>query len=227
VTYATTNILLRVCQIESEVGLGTAFTIEVDGSQYLVTARHVLPNEEPLSFSLRSATATVHLGPVAPLPGVPAGVDIAVLPLEHPISPTYELVPTTDGMTLGQQVMFFGFPYGMASTGPQAEHLPLVKHGFVSALGSASHPIYLDGFNNPGFSGGPVTFAHEKTRKLHVAGVISGYRFEPLAVVDSAGDPEEQQRFVQANSGIIVVYDIRHAVDAIRQSAGGGGGAAS
>jgi hypothetical protein len=197
--------------------MGTAFTIDVGGAQYLVTAKHVLPDDEQLSVSLRSSRGAMRVGPVAPLAGVPEGVDIAVFPLEKPISPTYELIPHGEGLMLGQEVMFFGFPYGMAATGPHGEHLPLVKHGFVSLLDDASNRFYLDGFNNPGFSGGPITFAHPKTKKLHVTGVVSGYRFEQLAVVDATGTPEEVERFVEANSGIVVAYGIRHAVSAIER----------
>ena len=38
----TSNVIYRVLRIRTAAGTGSAFTIEVDGKQYLVTARHNL-----------------------------------------------------------------------------------------------------------------------------------------------------------------------------------------
>src|SRR5688572_29122895 len=38
----TSNVLFRVFRLKTDTGTGSAFTIEVDGKQYLITARHNL-----------------------------------------------------------------------------------------------------------------------------------------------------------------------------------------
>lgn len=38
----TSNVLFRVLKIKTATSTGSAFTIEVDGKQYLITARHLL-----------------------------------------------------------------------------------------------------------------------------------------------------------------------------------------
>ena len=40
----TSNVLLRVLMIRAGDKIGSAFTIDVDGRQYLVTAKHVVAN---------------------------------------------------------------------------------------------------------------------------------------------------------------------------------------
>jgi heme/copper-type cytochrome/quinol oxidase subunit 2 len=37
----TSNVLYRVLRIKTATSTGSAFTIEVDGKQYLITARHL------------------------------------------------------------------------------------------------------------------------------------------------------------------------------------------
>ncbi len=57
---------------------------------------------------------------------------------------------------MGQQVWFLGYPYGLGSHFPNGE-FPFIKRGTMSAIDSTNpHAVvlYVDGFNNPGFSGG-------------------------------------------------------------------------
>jgi len=81
-------------------------------------------------------------------------------------------------MLLAQDCFFLGFPFfdeidyqpaGSDSGFPIA----FVKKAIVSALDE--NYIYLDGHNNPGFSGGPVIFTNYQTKKQQICGVISGY----------------------------------------------------
>jgi hypothetical protein len=92
---------------------------------------------------------------------------------------------------------------------------PLVKRATLSAIQPEEDVtiLYLDGFNNPGFSGGPVVFYPPGSNMLHVAGVISGYRIDPLEVVDE--ERPDWRAVVEANSGIIVAHGIGHATEAI------------
>ena len=58
---------------------------------------------------------------------------------------------------MGQQVWFLGYPYGIASHFQSGKVAPFIKRGTMSAIDAANPDaivIYIDGFNNPGFSGG-------------------------------------------------------------------------
>ena len=80
----------------------------------------------------------------------------------------------------------------------------------------SGYVLYLDGHNNPGFSGGPVIFAnYSKQDRLQIAGVVSGCRTQPTEVLDveveeSQSSTGEKQKkiihYVPENAGIIVAY---------------------
>lgn len=223
----TANVIYRVVRIRTAGGTGSAFTIEVDGRQYLITARH----------NLRQFTGTIDLwigGQWTRASGraiYPARetVDVAALDLGRPITVTYPLEPTAAGLTLGQQVYFLGYPFGLSTLGtvpapPGFGEIPFVKSGIVSALDTRNpeaNVLYVDGQNNLGFSGGPIVFWHGETGMFRVAGVISEYRNEALPVVKrkdlrNSRAPAFGDLYTRANSGIVVGYDIQHIVDAIR-----------
>jgi S1-C subfamily serine protease len=222
----TTNVIYRVLRTRSPAGTGSAFTIEVDGRQYLITARH---NVKDLA-----AAGALELwidGRWTPAAAArvfyPANgsVDIAALDLGRLVTLTFPLEPTSAGLTLGQQVYFLGYPFGMSTSGPPGfGEIPFLKSGIVSALDSRnpeSAVLYVDGQNNPGFSGGPIVFWHAETGGFRVAGVVSGYRNEPLPVLRDKDlrDPNARaynDLYTRANSGIVVGYDIKHIVEAIR-----------
>ena len=81
--------------------------------------------------------------------------------------------------------------------------------------------ILLDGHNNPGFSGGPVVFCQNNHgNDFSVAGVVAGYRhaFEP---VYKNKEPEENELpigYYRVNTGIVLAYDIKYALNLIRQN---------
>ncbi|MER9410652.1 hypothetical protein [Mesorhizobium sp. M0589] len=80
------------------------------------------------------------------------------------------------GLIYGQEVYFLGFPFGW--TGHFHTHdgypLPFVKRATASLFDPVL--LYLDGHNNPGFSGGPVVFHPPNQNDFRIAGIISGYR---------------------------------------------------
>jgi hypothetical protein len=235
-------VIYRVLRLRTPAGTGSAFTIEVDGRQYLVTARHNLGNfgaagEIELWLNGRWSRAGVRA--IYP---VKESVDVAALDLGRTLTVTYPLEPTSVGLTLGQQVYFLGFPFGLGTAGPEAlptgfGQIPFLKSGIVSAFDTRDPQatvLYLDGQNNPGFSGGPIVFWHAESRRFRVAGVVGGYRNESLPVLKRRDLAKPDARayndlYTRANSGIVVGYDIRHAVQAIRAAAqrrpplGGGG----
>jgi hypothetical protein len=221
----TSNVLYRVLRLRTATATGSAFTIEVDGHQYLVTARHLLNgsgSESEVELWLEGRWSKVRVRAIYPAKEV---VDIAALDLGRPVTVTFPLEPSSGGLTLGQQVYFLGYPYGLgtstaAPAPPGFGELPFLKSGIVSALDDrdpGSGILYLDGQNNPGFSGGPIVFWHAPSRSFRVAGVVRGYRNEALPVLKRGNldDPDARaynDLYTRSNSGIVIGYDVRHIV---------------
>lgn len=225
----TSNVLYRVLRIRTATNTGSAFTVEVDDKQYLITARHLLEGfgaEGEIELWLAGRWSKLKARAIYP---TKAAVDIAALDLGRAITITFPLVPSSGGLTLGQQVYFLGYPHGLGTT--RAEpfpagfgELPFLKSGIVSAVDDRdpdASVLYLDGHNNPGFSGGPIVFWHSASSSFRVAGVVRGYRNEALPVLkrkdlDDPAAKAHNDLYTRANSGIVFAYDIRHIVEAIR-----------
>ena len=129
-----------------------------------------------------------------------------------------------DGIVLGQDVYFLGFPYSISSDiGDLNRNFPvsLIKKAILSAFGSNpsdTQVLYLDGHNNPGFSGGPVVFCNpysiaSLSNPYKVAAVISGMKYVEEPVYDSDKRTHLVYRY---NTGIIVAYRIQYALDLIQ-----------
>ena len=225
----TSNVLYRVLRIKTAASSGSAFTIEVDGKQYLITARHLLKgfgSEGEIELWIEGRWSKA--GARAIYPSREA-VDIAALDLGRPVTVAFPLEASSGGLALGQQVYFLGYPDGLGSSvsapvPPGFGEIPFLKSGIVSALDDRDPEalvLYLDGQNNPGFSGGPIVFWHSASGSFRVAGVVRGYRNEALPVLKKKklGDPDAQaynDLYTRGNSGIVIGYDIKHIVDAIR-----------
>ncbi|HEV2856586.1 MAG TPA: serine protease [Thermoanaerobaculia bacterium] len=225
----TSNVLYRVLKIRTATMTGSAFTIEVDGKQYLITARHLLNgfgSEGEIELWTEGRWSKVRARAIYPSKEV---VDVAALDLGRPVTITFPLEPSSGGLTLGQQVYFLGYPYGLGTTAsapapPGFGELPFLKSGIVSALDDRDPEasiLYLDGQNNPGFSGGPIVFWHAPSHSFRVAGVVRGYRNEALPVLkrkslDDPGARAYNDLYTRSNSGIVIGYDVRHIVEAIR-----------
>src|SRR5687768_1889460 len=94
----TANSLNRVLEIQTSLGKGTAFTIDYGGPQHLLTARHLLPEGEShpeVTIANRFAAHTLRLDL---LPVEPDTADIAVAPLEKPVTPELPITPNRDGI---------------------------------------------------------------------------------------------------------------------------------
>jgi hypothetical protein len=232
----TSNVIYRVLKIRTHSSTGSAFTIEVDGRQYLVTARHLLQgfvSEGEIDLWIEGRWSRFRARVI--YPASPA-VDAAALDLGRTVTVTFPVEPSAGGLTLGQQVYFLGYPYGLGTAGssvplpPGFGEIPFLKSGIVSALDDrdpAANLLYLDGQNNPGFSGGPIVFWHAESRRFRIAGVVRGYRNEALPVLkrknlDDPAAPAHNDLYTRANSGIVIGSDIRHVVEAIRREARGG-----
>jgi hypothetical protein len=155
-------------------------------------------------------------------------VDVAVLVPNDKKVTTADPIPYPYTFAFGQEAYFLGFPYGLFTSTAKGG-VALIKHAYISARVSCSS-IYkdgdkdqefllLDGFNNPGFSGGPIVapdmfspFTNVRMQKL--VGVIGGYRAEssPLKVDGKA----LANASIATNTGIIFATPIEKAVDLIK-----------
>lgn len=186
----TTNVLRRTFLIKYGDVTGTAFTIDVDERQYLVTAKHVLVGlKDGESFDVRRGDSWIPLKTVKVL-NCKGPIDIVVVVPSEQISVAFELKPTVEGMGYGQEVFFVGYPYGLftdakAVNGPFP--MAFVKRATFSASKNDGGVMldFFDGHNNGGFSGGPVVFRdfRHSDYVLNVASVVSGYAAEYMPVL--------------------------------------------
>jgi hypothetical protein len=218
----TSNVIQRTHYIKYGNSIGTCFTIDIDGRQYVVTAKHVLrgiKQNDKCEIYWNSTWTQVDTLLVGECPG---NVDIIVVALRVQLSPTHPLPVGDAGAVFGQDVYFLGFPFGLSADLGAANRyfpVPFIKKGVLSSIvtdPSGARIFYLDGNNNPGFSGGPVVFPFERRLDdLRVAAVVSGYRFDPQPVYigDRATDLISHH-----NTGIIISYGVSHAVDVVKQN---------
>lgn len=197
----------------------TAFTVDVDGKQYLVSARHVVDSDRDLRiFHDRKWKACP-----ATLVGSGTGeIDICILSPQIRLSSDIPLDPAIGEFILGQDVYFVGYPYKMWSDGGEIMYgrpLPFVKKGTISAGLDPTDDvkrIYVDAINNEGFSGGPLVVARPNTIDYRVIGVVSKFRIEYESVIDHKD--EDTGLRVAYNTGFMLAYSMKHALDIIRKN---------
>jgi hypothetical protein len=246
------NVLLRVLMIRAGDKIGSAFTIDVDGRQYLLTAKHVVARLKERDTVDVWKSEAWHLMKMDVF-RCDGSIDIAVLIPPEQLTVNFPLEPTSAGLRYFQDIYFAGFPYGVYFT--EAKNLsvypiPFLKKGLISAEAkdlSGEMAMYLDGHNNPGFSGGPIVFRdldHNEAWIFKVAGVVSGYQPEltpvlkpvkinpnedlskvegwRIKIVDGQKVRyEDTEKMVSTNTGIVVGYSIDHAVELIRKHPNG------
>jgi hypothetical protein len=183
----TANVLRRTLFIcTPSLQTGTAFTIDVDGKQYLVTAKHIvstLPEGADTTISILKKVGWTPITVQVFKCNDP--VDIAIAVPKAQLTVNQPLSPTSSGLIVGQDTHFYGFPYSNSTVyASLPDVFGLVKRATVSQIQSdpvkGIQCILLDGYNNPGFSGSPVVFHDllESGVGLKVAGVISSYMSE-------------------------------------------------
>ena len=224
------EVLTQVFRIRIGQEFGTAFTIDVDSQQYLVTVDHLIPTgcaECTLDIWLDNAWMSLTGRAIRPHSSEVAAVAIALTTRLSSESTAWAKV---DELELAQQMYFMGFPFGLRTaetTGAEISEIPFVKTGILSAVDSRNPRaviLYVDGHNNPGFSGGPVVFRPQGEAEPRIAGVLIGYRWDALPVVrrEDLRDPGAESfkdLYTRGNSGIVVAFSIEHLVEAIRDNA--------
>jgi len=225
------GILNRVFPIKFNQHEGTCFVVDLDDRQYIISARHLfreIKPGDPVQLFIDLRWITLKVTPIFP---ESEKTDIVALAADQLVAPKMEVLTGDEGIYVGQDVYFLGFPFNLATRfdQPVAIHLAFIKKAVLSAIDArpeSGHILYLDGHNNPGFSGGPVIFANYDQRdRLQTAGVIAGYRQQPTEVVTAevkeAADTSDKKgkrrtvQFVRENTGIVVAYafsEIRKAI---------------
>ena len=217
----TSNIIYRVFQVCCGGEVGTIFALHHDGREYLVSAKHVIGDVDRCGF-----LEILHEGDWKQLDVSVVGhaegqVDISVCAATRALVNSEMTAEPTSQMYQSQPAYFLGFPYGLYGHLPNLRNgypMPFVKSAILSMLPTQEHPeLYLDGINNQGFSGGPVVWQAPHSppgSPLFIGGVISGYKKVPEPVTLHGS---HLGHTYEANTGLIVAYSIRHAIELIDQ----------
>ena len=214
------EILERTRYIQNGNERGTAFSVDYHGKLFLVTARH-LAEGLPITRAVIQVWQKYQWKDYQTVRTIfPSSdeVDIAIFETSETV-PTPYLIETKGGGTFGQQVWFLGYPLeeGLGFR-LKNRNYPFIKRGTVSAIDALDENAivyYIDGFNNPGFSGGPVVYWDFGTHTYKVLGVVQGYREERAKTIVHGKHVDTP---FLVNSGILVAYSITHAMKAIEES---------
>jgi hypothetical protein len=227
---AIAETMANTFNLYQEQSAGTCFMVTKDGRQYFVTAAHLfkpshksgdlVPIQMLIQNQLQYFNAKVYFH-------ADRNVDIALIRLSEKVLQNIQLPKEfikynevvqqvfqgkgisldSTFITVGVEVFFYGFPLGNLGTQALGIKFPLVKKAIIS--GWVRHKgldkILLDGYNNLGFSGGPVVSYNTSSKKMCIVGVVSGYIPEPVSV-QYKGD----KLSVNENSGIIICYGKRY-----------------
>jgi hypothetical protein len=243
----TSGVLTRVFMAQSPHFSGTIFSIDVDGREYWITAKHILTGaSQPPWGSITDKSASLDiLKPSAEGeqwltvkfsvidPGKDVDIVVLVAPTILQQDPLPSVATTSATVQLGSDCEFLGFPLGhkwrakFGSGNPM--WMPFVKHCTVSTLidfATDKKIWFLDGINNHGFSGGPVVFKSGLDQQIMA--VVSGFWTEepdPKVLNSDALNPgpdrtnrDALKGSVYENPGFIVAYDISYAIDAIKNN---------
>jgi hypothetical protein len=188
--FVTANTLQRVKKIQIGPTIGTAFSMEVDGRQYLITAKHVTAtvkgdDAEIRLFEGKGKYDTLKIKVLR----CADPVDIAILIPNKQVTIALPLPPSGGNVVFSQEVFFVGFPFGDDTLNTYLEETAVgfIRKATMSAQERRDGWIlyFLDGINNQGFSGSPVVFQdmNDPSRPWKILGVISGYRPDPTEVM--------------------------------------------
>jgi hypothetical protein len=218
------EILQSTFLIKHGDSTGTCFLISVKGSDFLITARHLfskttLPNA-PVNIEILRNDGWIKFNPVLLIHDNPK-IDIAVLDLKSNSQKDNLFDIRSLEYYLSQDCYFIGFPFGLKMDDKEGSinngfPIPFVKKGIISSFISDSDKmtqIFLDGHNNPGFSGGPVVVTKlgaKNDHRMKVIGVVSAYLNEDKVFKTPIGDFSSQE-----NTGIVLSFASNHIFEII------------
>ena len=202
---------------------GSAFLLDGKNHDFLVTAQHVV-NDLPQSGSLEildnklgkpfNAEYSKLIKGARAQFGATFLPDLAVLVMKNGVLglSSFPLLQGNE-IELGQEVFFLGYPLSFLDYGstvlPTGEvRAPLLKRAVFSG---AIHRdgvgmLLFDGFNNSGFSGGPI-FVKGKDGKRGIFGIVSGYFHDTPRTVfplRDSGSPDSRKVLSDQPVGAVV-----------------------
>ena len=219
----TSNVIQRTLFIEYNGRTASAFTVENNEKQLLITARHLFVADKtaqpfPNVVNTKDIVAikVFHGNEWKEISGIihfHENIDIDIAVIESPVilTPKHPLPLGSNGLIIGQEVYFLGFPFqlkGEAGDINNSFPFPFVKKAVFSAIqkGPKNEMIYyFDGQNNPGFSGGPIVFKKNGSNEFRVCAIVRGY-VQQKGTLDT---PYGKASYME-NSGIIVSYNVKH-----------------
>jgi hypothetical protein len=215
----TDRILERTFFIQTDTLGGACFSVIYKETEFIITAKHLFKKKTTNNSEVK---VKIYINGIPKIITAKCffhkdnNVDIAVLkiPIITSNKGSYDLLGT---LIFGQDIYFCGFPSLGGSiyftNGFIDKPYPIIKKGILSGMikTNGCSIMLLDGHNNPGFSGGPVVFYDYYVNKYMIGGVISGYLFQENKI---AGDTTKKL-IVQENSGIILCFDIKNALEII------------
>ena len=229
----TTNILQRTFLIKQANSIGTAFSIEVEGREYLVTARHVLPDLNR-SIEVRQENRWKVL-PSTGMHHHPGEPDIAIITLGQQMAPRHPLETTLAGTISGQDVLMAGFPFGWNNSHDNFNNgypIPFIRAAVLSAVIRQGQTVValLDGRNNVGFSGSAIIAEHVPPKDPEygpkIIAVSTGFHNERTvhpsetsskkAEIDGYSLSDDHVHLT--NSGFIISHSINHALEIIENN---------
>ncbi|HET9055322.1 MAG TPA: serine protease [Chitinophagaceae bacterium] len=210
--------------IKSRNQYGTSFLISYNSRQYFVTARHLFANpvhKQKVTFDILKDTTWITLNGTLLISDT-SQIDIAVIEIDAS-NYSNKAMPFKLGNTtvLGDEGYFLGFPFGLNTKDNSGLNsgfpYPLIKKVTFSGgvVEKGIYIIFLDGHNNPGFSGGPVIFIDRYStseNKWFISGVISAYVNQKIQMVTPFGTMNYDE-----NSGIIISIHAKHIITIIER----------
>jgi len=214
-------VLNRVLFIRYGNRVGSAFTIEINEQQYIITARHNVENiceEDNISIYHDFRWKDLKVKSIS---FDDPKFDVIVLVPDFQITPKTDVKFTMDNLYIGQDIYFLGFPFGLKTELGELNSnfpIPFVKKGICSAIDFTNKEfikIWIDGFSNPGFSGGPIIFKDYSSGNFKIAGLLKGHLIEKVDIYSS--NNTNTNDFVKINSGIILGISIGNIIDKINR----------
>jgi hypothetical protein len=219
------EILQRVFYIKYGNNTGTCFLVSIDSNDYLITAKHLFPtnltNKSAVDIEILRNDGWIKFKPNY-LIHSNTNIDITVLDLKSNDQKDNLFDIGSKNYYLSQECFFLGFPFGLRMDDREGKMnngfpLPFVKKAIISSfISDTSHmkQIFLDGHNNPGFSGGPVVITNYESgskHKMRIIGVVSAYLNEEKIIKTPLGDFKNSE-----NSGIVLSYEFDHVMEIIK-----------
>lgn len=219
------EILQRVFYIKYGNNKVSCILASIDSADYLITAKHLFPttlaNKTPVDIEILRNDGWIKFK-VTYLIHSNSNIDIAVLDLKSNDQKDNLFDMGSKSYYLSQECFFLGFPFGLRMDDKEGKMnngfpLPFVKKAIISSfISDSTHmtQIFLDGHNNPGFSGGPVVITNYEAgskHKMRIIGIVSAYLNEEKIIKTPLGDFKNSE-----NSGIVLSYAFDHVIEIIK-----------